>query len=77
MCLAIPALVVSLDEITAMATVDIGGVRKEVSTQLVEDLCIGDYVLIHVGFALQKLDEDEAAQTLKLFAELQSMDNDQ
>jgi hydrogenase expression/formation protein HypC len=52
------------------AIVDLGGVRKQVSLALVEGVAVGDYVIIHVGFALQKLDTAEAERTLALFAEL-------
>lgn len=68
MCLAIPARVISLDA-EDMATVALEGIRKPVSTALVEDLAVGDYVLIHVGYALHKLSEEEADRTLKLMAE--------
>ncbi|GAB2179821.1 HypC/HybG/HupF family hydrogenase formation chaperone [Denitratisoma sp. agr-D3] len=69
MCLAMPARVVELlpDD---NAIVDLGGVRKEISLALVEDVAVGDYVILHVGYALQKLDTDEAEKTLALFAEL-------
>jgi hydrogenase expression/formation protein HypC len=69
MCLAIPARVVeiSADE---MAVVDLNGVRKEISLALVEDVAVGDYVIVHVGFALNKLDAAEAEKTLALFAEM-------
>ena len=71
MCLAIPACV---EQLVAgdSAIVNLGGVRKEISLALVEDVAVGDYVIVHVGFALQKLDPEEAAQTLALFAELGS-----
>ena len=52
-----------------MAIVDAGGVRKEISLALVEDVAVGDYVILHVSYALQKLDEDEARRTLELFAQ--------
>ena len=67
MCLAIPVLVTELlpDE---MAKVSLDGVTKVVSTALVEDLKIGDYVVLHVGYALSKIDPEEAARTLELFA---------
>jgi hydrogenase expression/formation protein HypC len=69
MCLAIPARVEHLgDDETAL--VDFGGVRKTISLALVDDVAVGDYVIVHVGFALQKLDEDEARATLALFAEM-------
>lgn len=69
MCLAIPARVVELlpDE---MAIVDLSGVRKDISLAMVEEVAVGDYVIVHVGFALSKLDPDEAAKTLALFAEM-------
>ena len=69
MCLAIPARVVELcgqDE----AVVELDGVRKQISLVLVDDVVVGDYVVVHVGYALSKLDADEAARTLALFAEL-------
>lgn len=69
MCLAIPACVEQLIAGDS-AIVNLGGVRKEISLALVEDVAVGDYVIVHVGFALQKLDPEEAAQTLALFAEM-------
>lgn len=69
MCLAIPVLVVELLP-NDMARIDLDGVRKDISLSLVEGVAAGDYVIVHVGFALQKLDPDEAAETLALFAEL-------
>lgn len=69
MCLAIPALVVEMLP-AAMARIDLDGVRKEISLALVENVAVGDYVIVHVGYALQKLDPQEAAETLALFAEL-------
>jgi hydrogenase expression/formation protein HypC len=69
MCLAIPARVVGMpDEETAV--VDLGGVKKAISLALVEDVAVGDYVIVHVGFALNKLDAEEAEKTLALFAEM-------
>jgi hydrogenase expression/formation protein HypC len=53
-----------------MARIELDGVRKEISLSLVEDVKVRDYVIIHVGYALQRLDPEEAAQTLALFAEL-------
>ena len=73
MCLAIPGIVIALNADSSMATVDLSGVQKEVSTVLVDDLEIGDYLLIHVGFALHKLSEEEAQSTLALFEELDAM----
>ena len=71
MCLAIPAQVVELRD-ADQAVVDLAGVRKEISLALVEDVAVGDYVIVHVGYALNKLDPEEAARTLKLFAEISS-----
>ena len=69
MCLAIPARVVEMpDEETAV--VDLGGVRKVISLALVVDVAVGDYVIVHVGFALNKLNPEEAEKTLALFAEM-------
>jgi hydrogenase expression/formation protein HypC len=68
-CLAIPARVLVIDEATDMATVALGEVRKEVSLALVEDVQVDDFVLIHVGYALNKVSSEEAERTLQLFAE--------
>lgn len=72
MCLAIPVKVVEVgagpgDE---WAIVDLSGVKKEISLALLADVQVGDYVILHVGYALSKLDPEEAAKTLALFAEL-------
>ena len=69
MCLAIPARVVELKD-DDQAIIDLAGVRKEISLALVDDVWPGDYVIVHVGYALQKVDADEAARTLELFAGL-------
>lgn len=69
MCLAIPAQVVELRD-GDNALVDLAGVRKEISLALVEGVVVGDYVIVHVGYALNKLDPEEAARTLKLFADI-------
>ncbi|MFN6960621.1 MAG: HypC/HybG/HupF family hydrogenase formation chaperone [Rhodocyclaceae bacterium] len=69
MCLAIPARVVDMPDVET-AIVDLGGVKKAISLALVEDVSVGDYVIVHVGFALNKLDPEEAERTLALFAEM-------
>lgn len=69
MCLALPVKVIELGTGDS-AVVDLGGVRKEVSLALLDDVGIGDYVILHAGYALSKLDPDEAQRTLALFAEL-------
>ena len=67
MCLAIPARIEQLgDDETAM--VDLGGVRRRISLALLDDARLGDYVIVHVGFALHKLDAQEAERTLALLA---------
>jgi hydrogenase expression/formation protein HypC len=68
MCLAIPVQVTELLD-GDMARVTLDGVGKIVSLALVEDVRVGDYVILHVGYALNKLDPEEAEQTLRLFAE--------
>ncbi len=75
MCLAIPAFV---EQLTAEnhAIVNLSGIRKEISLALVEDIAPGDYVIVHVGFALQKLDPLEAEHTLAIFAEISSHHQD-
>lgn len=73
MCLAIPAQVVELRD-GDNAVVDLAGVKKEISLSLVENVAVGDYVIVHVGYALNKLDPEEAAKTLALFGELGQMD---
>ena len=71
MCLALPARIVELrgDD---LAVIDLGGVRKEVSLALLENVAVGDYVIVHVGYALHKLDPAEAQKTLDLFAGLEA-----
>jgi hydrogenase expression/formation protein HypC len=69
MCLAMPARIVEIMQEGAQAKVTLGGVLKEISLALVEEVQVGDYVLLHVGYALNKLSEDEAHKTLALFAE--------
>jgi hydrogenase expression/formation protein HypC len=67
MCLAIPVRVTELRD-DATAIVDLDGIRKEISLALVDDVRVGDYVILHVGYALARLDPREAERTLALFA---------
>ena len=67
MCLALPVRVVELRD-GDMAVVDLGGVRKEISLALVDGVDEGDYVILHVGYALTRLDPAEAERTLETFA---------
>lgn len=69
MCHAIPAKVVKLHD-NGLADVELEGVIKEVSLDLLEGVDLGDYVIVHVGYALAKLDPEEAKKTLALFAEM-------
>ena len=69
MCLALPALVVSVAG-PDQAVVELGGVRKPVSIALVPDAKVGDYVIVHVGHAIGMIDPDEAERTLAMFGEL-------
>jgi len=71
-CLAVPVRVVELLD-GDCAMIDADGARKEISLALVADVAVGDYVILHVGYAIQKLDEEEAAKTLALFAKLAGM----
>ncbi len=72
MCLAVPGKVVSLADRdgTRMADVDFGGVRKEVCLEYLPDVGLGEYVVVHVGFAIQRLDEQSAIATLENFGKL-------
>lgn len=69
MCLAVPAQVISIDETGSTAVASLDGVRKTIALDLVDQVSVGDYVLIHVGFALQVISPDEAQKTLSLFRE--------
>jgi hydrogenase expression/formation protein HypC len=71
MCLAIPGKIIEIvDAENSIAKVDVGGVRRNVNIGMLDDTKIGDYVLIHVGFAMSKIDEHEAEETLRLLKEL-------
>ncbi|WP_405146353.1 HypC/HybG/HupF family hydrogenase formation chaperone [Nocardia salmonicida] len=72
MCLAVPGKVLSLHERdgTMMSVVDFGGVHKDVCLEYIPDAAIGDYVVVHVGFAIQRLDEESALRTLAEFEHL-------
>lgn len=69
MCLALPCRVVEL-RAGEKALIDVDGIGKEISLALVEAVAVGDYVIVHVGYALTRLDPQEAERTLALFAEL-------
>ncbi|MBI4774834.1 MAG: HypC/HybG/HupF family hydrogenase formation chaperone [Deltaproteobacteria bacterium] len=68
MCLAIPARIISIEQ--DFAQVDMGGNRLKISTLLMDQLCVGDYVIVHAGFAIHKVDEQEAQESLRLLREI-------
>lgn len=68
MCLAVPARVVEVQD--GLATVEVEGVRRQASLLMLEEAGVGDYVIVHAGFAIQKLDEGEALKTLELLREM-------
>ncbi len=72
MCLAVPGKIISIEERdeTRMAKVDVGGVVKDVCLAYLPEIQVGDYTIVHVGFAIQKLDEESAKETLALFESL-------
>lgn len=69
MCLAVPGKVVKI--VDMLATVDMSGVTRQVSLILLPETKVDDYVLVHAGFAIQSIDEEEAQKTLELFKELE------
>jgi hydrogenase expression/formation protein HypC len=77
MCLGIPGRIVKIDDAARkLATVDVAGVKRQVNIACIVDeahpvdACVGDWVLIHVGFAMSRIDEAQAAETLKILTEL-------
>lgn len=79
MCLAIPGKIVEIvDEVNRIAKVDVGGVRRNVNVAMLDegDAQIGNYVLIHVGFAMSKIDEHEAEETLRLLNEIGQLEEE-
>jgi hydrogenase expression/formation protein HypC len=77
MCLAIPGKIIEIvDFENHIAKVDVGGVKRNVNIGMLDDAGIGDYVLIHVGFAMSKVDEKEAEETLRLLQDLGSYDTE-
>lgn len=69
MCLALPLQIIQLLD-QQRAVVQLGGIQKEISTALLESVSVGEYVIVHVGYALARLDEAEAQKTLGLFSEM-------
>jgi hydrogenase expression/formation protein HypC len=69
MCLGVPVKILEVKD--NYAWVEIGGIRREISIELLEDVKVGEYVIVHAGFAIQKLDEKEAEETLKILKEIE------
>ena len=67
MCLAIPSKIIKIEN--QVATIDVDGVQRKASILLLEDAQVGDYVIVHAGFAIHKIDEGEAMESLKLLKE--------
>ena len=68
MCVAIPVRIIERED--SKGVVELGGLKKEVGLQLTPDAGVGDYVLLHAGFAIQRIDEEEARNTLRLLEEI-------
>ena len=78
MCLGVPGQVVRIEENAlglTIGTVDFGGIRKEICLAYVPDVQIGEYVLVHVGFALSKLDEEEAKHVFEILREMGDLED--
>jgi len=74
MCLAVPTLIKSIDGQNAQ--VELGGVERTISLVMTPEATVGDYVIVHTGFALSVLDEKEAKETLAMFAEIDALANE-
>lgn len=72
MCLAVPAKVIAIDA-DRVARIEMGGLTRETDLSLVPEASVGDYVLVHAGYAIQKLDEEEARMTLDLLAQVAAL----
>ena len=79
MCLAIPGKVVEMNASVSpmMGKVNFGGIKKEVCLELVPEVKIGNYVIVHVGFAITMMDEDEAQETLKMIDQMNALENEE
>ncbi len=71
MCLAIPSKIVKIED--NVATIDVDGVQREASLLLIENPEVGDYVIVHAGFAINKINEEDALESLKLLKEAASL----
>jgi hydrogenase expression/formation protein HypC len=68
MCLGVPAKILEISD--GAAVVELGGVRREISVMLIDEASVGEWVIVHAGFAIEKLSEEEAEETLALFREI-------
>jgi hydrogenase expression/formation protein HypC len=77
MCLGVPGKVIEItgEEPLRMGTVDFGGIRREACLAYIPEVQLGDYVVVHVGFAISKVDEEEAARSYALLAEMDNLEN--
>jgi len=73
MCLSVPAQIIRIDG--QMADVSIGGALFKAGLQMVENVSVGDYILLHAGFAIQKISEEDALETIKLLKEMDDLEN--
>lgn len=72
MCLGVPMKLIKINGVTGVA--ELGGLQREIGLQLLENATVGDYVIVHAGYAIQKLDEKEAAETLELLESMSHTD---
>lgn len=70
MCLAVPAEVIEILD-NDLVTIDVGGAKSRINVSLVDGVSVGDFVLVHAGFAIEKVDETEARRTMELFEQLE------
>lgn len=75
MCLAVPSKITKINEATSIGIVDVDGVTREASLMLLDDVKIGDYVIVHAGFAISKVDRQSAEQTLADMREMLAIDD--
>lgn len=75
MCLAVPGEIIAIDRnaVPIMGTVSFAGVKKQVCLEWLPDIAVGEYVIVHVGFALSKVDKDEAIETLRMLREMDAL----
>jgi len=73
MCLSVPAQIIKIEG--QMADVSIGGALFKAGLQMVENVRVGDYILLHAGFAIQKISEEDALETIKLLKEMNDLEN--